>query len=57
MCSPAKCRNCSKTTWSGCGQHVQQVMSGVPKDQRCRCTAAEKAAARKPSFFERLLNR
>lgn len=37
MCSPATCRKCSKTTWSGCGQHVDQVMRHVPKAQQCTC--------------------
>ncbi len=35
MCSPATCRKCGKSTWSGCGQHVKQVMAGVPKSRRC----------------------
>ncbi|TQL57177.1 hypothetical protein FB461_2298 [Rarobacter faecitabidus] len=35
MCHPATCRTCGKTTWSGCGQHVDSVMRDVPKDQRC----------------------
>ncbi|WP_203960172.1 hypothetical protein [Actinocatenispora thailandica] len=35
MCRAVKCRQCGKTTWAGCGQHVDQVMQGVPADQRC----------------------
>jgi hypothetical protein len=35
MCSAVTCRKCGKTTWAGCGQHVDQVMRGVPKSQRC----------------------
>ena len=35
MCRPATCKTCGKTTWAGCGMHVDQVMSGVPKAQRC----------------------
>ncbi len=55
MCRQATCKNCGKTTWAGCGQHVDQVMRGVPKDQKCKCTAAEKAAAKKPAgFFAKL---
>jgi hypothetical protein len=46
MCRRATCRACSKTTWAGCGQHVQQVMAGVPRQQRCTCTPAEHEAAR-----------
>jgi len=55
MCRQATCKNCGKTTWAGCGQHVDQVIKGVPKDQRCKCTAAEKAAAKKQGgFFAKL---
>ncbi|MBD8507083.1 hypothetical protein HT102_11345 [Hoyosella sp. G463] len=35
MCYPVNCRQCGKTTWSGCGMHVDQVMRGVPKNERC----------------------
>jgi hypothetical protein len=37
MCMPAHCFQCNKTTWSGCGNHVAQVMTHVPEDQRCEC--------------------
>ncbi|MFN8075636.1 MAG: hypothetical protein U0Q15_09470 [Kineosporiaceae bacterium] len=57
MCRPATCPACSKTTWAGCGQHVQQVMRGVPQQQRCRCTPEQKAAARRPGLLSRLLGR
>jgi hypothetical protein len=36
MCRPASCRTCGKTTWAGCGQHVDQVMRTVPQAQRCQ---------------------
>ena len=32
MCSPAVCPRCRKTTWSGCGRHADQVLSGVSQD-------------------------
>ncbi len=35
MCSPVSCRVCGKTTWSGCGQHVDQVKARVPAGQWC----------------------
>ncbi len=44
MCHRVKCRRCGKTTWAGCGAHVQQVMASVPQEKRCNCTASEKAA-------------
>ena len=59
MCTRRTCWNCRKITWAGCGQHVKQVMAGVPREQRCTCTAAELAAAKaaRPSFFGRLFGR
>lgn len=41
MCRQATCRVCGKTTWAGCGQHVDQVMAGVPRADRCPGHAAE----------------
>lgn len=35
MCSPARCPQCGKTTYRGCGQHVDQVKATVPADQWC----------------------
>jgi hypothetical protein len=35
MCRPVNCRSCGKTTWSGCGMHVNQVKAGVPASQWC----------------------
>lgn len=62
MCSAVRCKICGKTTWSGCGQHVDQVMAGVPRAERCpgRHTDEEKAAASAlsgGSFFSRLFGR
>lgn len=54
MCRPVACKQCGKTTWAGCGQHKNQVLRGIPKNERCSCTAAEKEAARKSSFLGRL---
>ena len=36
MCRAVTCRTCSKTTWAGCGQHVDSVMAGVSAARRCR---------------------
>lgn len=58
MCRPAHCKVCGKTTWAGCGQHVDQVMSGVSRDQRCPGHSdAEKASASRGSFLGRLFGR
>ena len=35
MCRAITCTTCQKTTWAGCGQHIDQVMQGVPRNQRC----------------------
>jgi hypothetical protein len=35
MCHAVTCRTCGKTTWAGCGQHVDQVMRGIPVAKRC----------------------
>lgn len=37
MCRPATCRTCGKASYRGCGQHVEQILRGVPKNQRCSC--------------------
>ncbi|MGR0218747.1 hypothetical protein [Agromyces sp. ZXT2-6] len=35
MCSPITCDTCGKTTWAGCGQHVEDVKAYVPAEQWC----------------------
>lgn len=37
MCYPVTCDTCGKTTWAGCGQHVEQALEGVPAANRCTC--------------------
>lgn len=53
MCQAVTCRKCGKTTWSGCGQHVDQVMRGVPMSQRCQGHQDEKSTG----LFARLFGR
>ncbi len=54
MCRAVQCRECGKTTWSGCGQHVEAVKRGVPAGQWCNGHAtAAVAAAPKRSWFRR----
>ncbi|MBP8918790.1 MAG: hypothetical protein R2719_03205 [Micropruina sp.] len=36
MCYTVTCRTCGKTTWKGCGEHVDQVMRDVPSAERCQ---------------------
>ncbi len=48
MCRPVRCRQCGKTTWAGCGQHVGAVRAMVPGDQWCAGHQGER-----PSLLER----
>jgi len=54
MCFAVTCNKCGKTTWKGCGKHVDSVMSKVPKEDQCVCArdgavaAAVAAAAAAP---------
>lgn len=60
MCSPATCKTCGKTTWRGCGQHVDAVKRTVPASQWCngKHSAEEmKAASSGSGFFSRILGR
>ncbi|MFN8191694.1 MAG: hypothetical protein U0R78_14870 [Nocardioidaceae bacterium] len=54
MCHAVRCRKCGKTTWAGCGQHVNQVMRGVPQSQRCQGHQNE---PREAGFFGRLFGK
>jgi hypothetical protein len=49
MCRPITCPTCGKTTWTGCGEHIDQVRRTVPADQWCdgQHSAAEVAAAQR----------
>ena len=35
MCHAEKCEVCGKTTWAGCGQHIDAVKAQVPASQWC----------------------
>ncbi|MGC3994084.1 MAG: hypothetical protein QM779_08275 [Propionicimonas sp.] len=49
MCRPVTCNVCGKTTWAGCGQHIDQVKAVVPADQWCGGEhTPEQLAAAKP---------
>jgi hypothetical protein len=55
MCQRATCRTCGKATFSGCGQHVEQVLAGVPKGQRCSCPPQQRKTG--GGWLARLLGR
>lgn len=56
MCSPATCPTCGKATWTGCGNHVEQALAGVPQAQRCQghSGSAQQASG---SVFGRMFGR
>ena len=56
MCRATTCRTCGKTTWAGCGQHVDQVMRAVPHAQRCP-GHSDDAPANPSGFLARLFAR
>nr|WP_083529713.1 hypothetical protein [Skermania piniformis] len=35
MCRAVRCRECGKTTWTGCGMHIDEVKRGVRPEQWC----------------------
>ncbi|HMI89272.1 MAG TPA: hypothetical protein VK550_34580 [Polyangiaceae bacterium] len=58
MCRRVQCESCGKPTYAGCGMHIEQVLAGVPVEERCHCRDAkddpkseEKAA---PSVMRRI---
>lgn len=54
MCYAVTCKQCGKTTWSGCGQHVADVRRSVPATQWC---AGHADAPRAGGFLARLFGR
>jgi len=46
MCRRVTCRTCNKPTYAGCGQHVDQVLAGVPAKARCTCPKPRGLVAR-----------
>lgn len=59
MCRPVNCKTCHKTTWSGCGMHVDQVKASVPASQWCngRHEGTGDAPASGGGFLSRLFGR
>lgn len=53
MCSPVRCRSCQKVTWSGCGQHVDAVMSRFAPEDRCECRTGQTPAFDLGRLFRR----
>lgn len=53
MCRAVKCRTCGKTTWAGCGRHVEEVRESVPASQWC--SGHPDQASVRGGFLSRLL--
>ena len=55
MCHQVMCQKCSKPTWSGCGNHVEQALADVTPGERCTCDQgfAEWSAASSEARFAR----
>lgn len=37
MCHKVPCPRCWKSTWVGCGAHIDSALAGVPEEKRCHC--------------------
>jgi hypothetical protein len=37
MCAQITCSSCGKPTWAGCGQHIDEALTGIPEADRCTC--------------------
>ena len=57
MCSPVKCRQCGKTTWAGCGNHVEAVKRSVPAGQWCGGHQNTQTPSSGGGIFGRLMGR
>jgi len=51
MCSKVQCLKCGKATWSGCGEHIEYALQGVPVADRCTCIEPE---VNQIGFFNRI---
>jgi hypothetical protein len=48
MCMRVTCPQCQKPTWSGCGRHVEQVLSSVAEADRCQCNSERRDESMMP---------
>ncbi|HET6300464.1 hypothetical protein [Microbacterium sp.] len=54
MCQRITCTTCGKATWTGCGQHVESALAGVPASARCQ---GHDAPAERRGLFASLFGR
>lgn len=57
MCQKVTCGRCGKATWSGCGQHIEEALRGVPAAQRCTCASGGTTSSTPGGIFSRLFRR
>lgn len=57
MCRATPCRICGKTTWAGCGRHVDAVKATVPPGQWCGGHTDADTGSRPKGFLARLFGR
>ena len=43
MCVATACEVCGKTTWMGCGEHIDSVKETVPAEEWCEGAVAHSA--------------
>ncbi|WP_169734247.1 hypothetical protein [Hamadaea tsunoensis] len=53
MCRRVTCSNCGKATWSGCGEHIEEALAGVPESERCDGNCVPAAPAKSAFSFLR----
>jgi hypothetical protein len=57
MCRRVQCDECNKPSYAGCGNHVEQVLGDVPREERCSCRDNPKENAKgatEPSILRRI---
>jgi len=57
MCRAVRCRTCSKATWAGCGDHVEEALAGIPDEDRCPGHGSDGATSAVGGFLGRLSGR
>ncbi|MCL2516880.1 MAG: hypothetical protein FWD85_06345 [Microbacteriaceae bacterium] len=60
MCRAVTCTTCGKTTWAGCGEHVDAVRRTVPAAQWCAGHDDAQSQSQAPAqggFFSKLFQR
>ena len=54
MCSKVICRTCKKSTWSGCGEHIEEALAGITEADRCQ---GHEGQVKKSGIFSKLFSR